>query len=139
VEKSIIDAGPIISLFDKDDRYHKPVLEFIKDNKLKLISTWPVVTEVTHMLTFNIAVQLDFLRWLSNGAIEIIDISIEKLDDIIKMMEKYSDIPMDLADASLIYISEEYKINKIITIDSEYYIYRTKNKKMLNNLLENYL
>jgi predicted nucleic acid-binding protein len=42
---------------------------------------------------------------------------------------------MDLADCTLILISEKLKIPNIITLDSDYYIYRTKNKKILNYLL----
>ena len=42
---------------------------------------------------------------------------------------------MDLADSSLIVIAELTNITDIITIDSDYYIYKTKNKKSLNNIL----
>ena len=134
--KSLIDAGPIIALFDKSDNYHEIVLKYFKDKNIKLYSTWPVITEVTHMLTFNNNVQIDFLTWVSKNAIEIIEIKTNEVFKIIEMMKKYSDIPMDLADASLLYISEILKINKIITIDCDYYFYRTKNKKMLENLID---
>ena len=41
---------------------------------------------------------------------------------------------MDLADASLIVLSEKLKIKQIITIDSDYYIYRTIKKEMIENI-----
>lgn len=50
----IVDAGPLISLFDKDDKYHLPVLNYFKNFTGRLITTWPVITEVTHLLSFNI-------------------------------------------------------------------------------------
>jgi predicted nucleic acid-binding protein len=43
---------------------------------------------------------------------------------------------MDLADASLVVLSEKLKIKEIITIDSDYYIYRTIEKEMIKNILE---
>ncbi|MBN2546357.1 MAG: PIN domain-containing protein [Spirochaetes bacterium] len=134
--KSLIDAGPVIALFDKSDNCHHNIINFFKKSNYKLYSTWPVITEVTYMLTFNINVQLDFLNWISKKAIEIIDIDIKEIDKLIEMMKKYSDVPMDLADASLLYLAQEYKINKIITIDSDYYFYRTKNKKLLENIFQ---
>lgn len=134
--KSLIDAGPVIALFDKSDNHHHNIINFLKKSNYKLYSTWPVITEVTYMLTFNINVQLDFLNWISKKAIEIIDIDINEIDKLIEMMKKYSDVPMDLADASLLYLAQEYKINKIITIDSDYYFYRTKNKKLLENIFQ---
>jgi len=48
-------------------------------------------------------------------------------------------IPMDLADSSLIVIAELTNITDIITIDSDYYIYKTKNKRSLNNILSPFL
>jgi uncharacterized protein len=136
VQNSLIDAGPIIALFDKDDKYHNIVLKFIKNFKGKLITSWPVITEVSYFLNFNINVQVDFYKWLEKNAVHIINFTQNDLKRIIELTEKYSDIPMDLADCSLIMISEQLSITNIITIDSEYYIYRTKNKKMLKNLLE---
>ncbi len=136
MKNTLIDAGPIIALFDKDDSYHKIVKYFLKDFKGMLFTTWPVITEVTHMLSFNIKVQIDFLEWLARGAVRIINIEFEHLERIIELSKKYADIPMDLADSSLIVISENQKISDIITIDSDYYIFRTKSKNKLNNLLE---
>ena len=46
---------------------------------------------------------------------------------------------MDLADASLIVIAELTGINDIISIDNDYFIYRTKSKKALKNLLLPYI
>jgi predicted nucleic acid-binding protein len=45
----LIDAGPLIALFDKDDKYHNKIKAFIKNYKFKLITTSAVVTEVTHI------------------------------------------------------------------------------------------
>jgi hypothetical protein len=53
---------------------------------------------------------------------------------IISVSEKYADIPMDLADAALIAAAEKLNISDIVTIDSDYYVYRTIRKKMLYNI-----
>jgi hypothetical protein len=135
VKNILVDAGPLIALFDKDDKYHISVVSFLKQFKGHLITTWPVITEVTHLLSFNINVQIDFLEWLKREAITIINLENNHLERIIQLSKKYSDVPMDLADSSLIIIAEMTNINEIITIDSDYYIYKTKNKKTLNNLL----
>ena len=131
---SLIDAGPLIALFDKNDKNHNKVLNFLKDFKGELFSTWPVVTETSHFLKFNIEVQIDFYNWLYK-AVNIIELSNEDFNRIIELTKKYSDLPMDLADSTLILISEKLRIENIITLDSDYYIYRTKNKKILNYLL----
>lgn len=135
MQKTLIDAGPMIALFDKSDRYHKQVVKFLKSYTGELITTWPVVTEVSHMLDFNIKVQIDFLKWLDLGAVSIHQTLSGDIKRIIALSEKYMDVPMDLADSSLIVASEKLGIKDILTIDSDYDIYRTIKKEPLNNLL----
>ena len=135
----IVDAGPLIALFDKDDKYHNSVIKFLKTFDGQLITSWPVITEVTHLLSFNVNVQIDFLEWLKRKAVTIVNLENIHLERIIQLSKKYSDVPMDLADSSLIVIAELTNITEIITIDSDYYIYKTKNKKLLNNILSPFL
>ncbi len=139
MKNTIVDAGPLIALFDQDDKYHNSIIKFLKQFNGNLITTWPVITEVTHLLSFNINVQIDFLEWLRREAITIINLESEHLDRIIELTKKYSDVPMDLADSSLIVIAEITGINDIISIDTDYFIYRMKSKKALNNLLLSFI
>ena len=134
MKNTLIDAGPLIALFNKNDKYHEKIKEFIKNYIGLLTTSWPVITEVCHMLDFNINAQIDFLKWIKLGGLKVEDIETEEIDKIIKLSEKYSDIPMDLADATLIVISERLGIKEIITIDSDYYIYRTTEREMLINI-----
>ena len=136
MQKTIIDSGPLIALFDRSDKYHKKVLNFIKSYKGKLITSWAVITEVSHMLDFNLQVQIDFLKWCEVGGIEVYDISQTEISSIRIMMEKYIDVPMDLADATLMYIANKENIKNIVSIDSDFDIYRTLKKQSLNNLLK---
>ncbi|MCK5094279.1 MAG: toxin-antitoxin system, toxin component, PIN family protein [Spirochaetes bacterium] len=73
---------------------------------------------------------------MGRGGVELFDISVEKLNRIIEINRKYQDIPMDLADASLVAVSEETGIREILTIESDYYIYRTITKEMIRNVLD---
>ncbi|MBN2617590.1 MAG: PIN domain-containing protein [Spirochaetales bacterium] len=132
----LIDAGPLIALFNRNDKYHNKIKDFLKTFSGKLITTWPVITEVSHMLDFNIQTQIDFLTWINLGAVNIENIDNNDITRIIELSKKYSDVPMDLADGSLVALSEKINIKEIITIDSDYYIYRTINKEMLENIFD---
>ncbi|MGM0365661.1 MAG: type II toxin-antitoxin system VapC family toxin [Actinomycetota bacterium] len=134
MKNTLIDAGPLIALFNKSDKYHEEIKEFIKNYSGLLTTSWPVITEVCHMLDFNINAQIDFLKWIKLDGLKVEDIKTEEIDIIIKLSEKYSDIPMDLADATLVVISERLGVKEIITIDSDYYIYRTTEKEMIRNI-----
>ncbi len=136
MKSTLIDAGPIIALFNKNDKYYKKITEFLKRYRGELISTWPVITEVSYMLGFSVQAQIDFLTWVHLGGIVVKTIEKKDIGRIIDLAEKYSDVPMDLADASLVVLAEKFNIKEIITIDSDYYIYRTIKKEMIENIFK---
>jgi predicted nucleic acid-binding protein len=133
---ALIDSGPIIALFDARDNFHEPVLKFMQSYKGSLLTTWAVLTEVLYLLSFSIQVQQDVLEWINRGSLQLKDISIHDIKYIKQRMLKYANVPMDLADASLMCISEKEHIKHIISIDSDFSIYRTLNGKYLINLLK---
>ena len=130
----LIDAGPLIGLFDRSDKYHLKSLAFVENFQGTFWSTWPVVTEVSHMLDFSIRVQLAFLEWIKRGGLKIFNLEEDHMDRMISLSEKFQDVPMDLADASLIVASEIKGIKEIASIDSDFYIYRDIRNKYLENI-----
>ena len=130
----LIDAGPLIALFDKSDQYHERAIDFIKGFKGFLWTTWPVITEVTHMLDFNIKAQIGFLEWVRRGGLQLVDLDLMDLERIIAFCQKFSDVPMDFADASLMVVAEEKNLKEIASIDSDFYIYRDKRNRYLKNI-----
>lgn len=131
---SLIDSGPIIALFDSKDKYHKPIMKFMQSYEGSLLTTWAVLTEVIYLLSFSVQAQQDVLEWINRGSLTLKDISSNDIKYIKERILKYSNIPMSLADVSLMCISEKERIKHIISIDSDFSIYRTLNGKYLKNL-----
>jgi predicted nucleic acid-binding protein len=136
MDKILIDSGPMIALFDGSDKYHKASVEFIKNNSAVLITTFASITETLHLLGFSRHAQADFLEWVYAGAIEIEDIVSRDFQGIAQMMLKYADLPMDFADACLVFIADKFKIDTIATIDRDFDIYRLKKKKAFTTLIK---
>ena len=134
MKKCLIDAGPLIALFDRDDKFHISIKDFIKRFKGRLYTSWPVITEVLHMLDYSVNTQIDFLKWVRKGALDIKQITTEDISRIIEFSENYSDIPMDFADASLIIIAESESIKEIISIDADFYIFRNIRNEYIKNI-----
>lgn len=134
MQSTLIDAGPLIALFNRSDKYHLKALTFLKEYEAPLITTWPVITEVSHMLDFSTKTQANFLKWINRGGLHIFELEFYHLVRIIELSEKFDDVPMDLADASLIVAAEARGISKIASIDSDFYIYRDIRNKYLTNV-----
>ena len=92
------------------------------------------MTEAIHMLSFNINVQLNLFKWIQRGGVSLFPLSKEYIPTLLTLTEKYADMPMDLADATLIIVATELHINEIISIDSDFDIYRTLKKDYVKNI-----
>ena len=130
----LIDTGPLTALFDRDDKYHRRIVEFIKDKRYKFITTTAVLTEVTHLLDFSIDAQLNFFQWILNNGVILEEVSISDISRIIELTKKYSDQPMDFADATLVVVAERTGIRQIISIDSDFDVYRLPGKVRIENV-----
>ncbi len=136
MKKILIDSGPLIALFDRSDKYHQASTAFIKKNHSELITTLASITEVMHLLDFSRDAQADFLSWVDAGAVSVETITTDDFQRIRELMAKYSDLPMDFADACLVFVGEKININKVATIDRDFDVYRLKGKRSFTTYIK---
>ena len=130
----LIDAGPLIALFDSSDKHHHKVCSFLKANPFRFVSTIAVFTEVSHMLDFNTSAQRDFYEWVMYKGVIISDINQNDMLRLLELTDKYSSLPMDFADATLVITAEKTGIRQIISIDRDFDIYRLTGKEQIQNI-----
>ena len=66
------------------------------------------------------------------GKLVLLDITDAEADRMDALMQQYANVPMDLADASLVAAAEIRGIKRVFTIDSDFYIYRLADGSMLD-------
>ncbi|GHU48771.1 pilus biogenesis protein [Spirochaetia bacterium] len=130
----LIDSGPLIALFDKNDAYHTRIDTFLNEHRFQYTTTVAVITEVSHMIDFSVDVQIDFFRWVLNNGVVLFPIVQADLGRIIELTKKYADRPMDFADATLVIAAEKTGIRSIISIDADFNIYRLTGKVRIVNV-----
>ena len=130
----VIDSGPLVALFDKDDRYHAAALRFIQRLKGRAVCNLAVVTEVAYLLEFSRQAQLDFLQWVRDGALVLIEPEATDWDRILELLRKYADRPMDFTDATLVTLCERLGTRDVASVDSDFSIYRYQNRHPFRNL-----
>ena len=133
-DQILIDAGPIIALFDSSEKNHGPIKNFLKKHPYRYVSTLAVFTEVSHMLDFSIEAQRDFYEWVMHKGIIISDINQNDMPRLLELTQKYADLPMDFADATLVITAEKTGIRKIISLDSDFDVYRLPGKEKVRNV-----
>jgi Predicted nucleic acid-binding protein, contains PIN domain len=101
-----------------------------------LITTWPCFTEAHYILDTLGGYRFQEMLWemRRDGNLLLVDILSVEIDRMDALMAKYRDVPMDLADASLVAVAEGRSIRRIFTIDSDFYIYRLSDGSVLEVL-----
>ena len=120
------------------DKYHTQTIYLMQNLDEGLITTWPVITETSYLLEKALGVpsQRRFIFALESDYIEISDITKQNLGRIQQLINKYADLPMDLADASLVILAEKLGHGRILSTDRrDFKTYRWKNHKPFQNLL----
>ena len=130
---TVVDAGPLIALFDRDDRHHRQAVEFVRTCRSRLITNLPVLTEATFLLRFSVDAQRDLLWW-AQRSLEIDQGTAGDLPRIITLLEKYRDLPADFADVSLLALAERLNVSRVASIDSDFAIYRLSGKRRFENI-----
>ncbi|GHC83433.1 pilus biogenesis protein [Pseudorhodoferax aquiterrae] len=134
----LVDSGPLIALFNGTDRWHAPVRSWLRANPAaSLVTTWCVATEVCALLARRIHndAALDFLRWAQRGAIALDRAAEGSLTEVLRLSERFADLPFDLADASVAEAAARLKLRHILSIDADFDVYRDRAGRPLVNLL----
>lgn len=125
-----LDTGPIVALFDKEDDKYRICETVFKNINEPLVTTWPVLTEAFYLLGFSKNVQDDLWEFIQRDIVTIYHLDKQLMGRCRELMRKYRDLPMDLADATLVAAAEAENISKIFTLDhKDFKVYRTKNGK----------
>jgi uncharacterized protein len=130
----LIDAGPLIALFAANDKHHKGIRDFLKKHPYRFVSTLAVFTEVSHILGFSVKAQRDFYEWVMYKGVIISDINQNDMPRIVELTDKYADLPMDFADATLVITAEKANIREIISLDKDFDIYRLPGREQIHNV-----
>ncbi|MDO4231989.1 MAG: PIN domain-containing protein [Lautropia sp.] len=134
----LIDSGPLIALFNAADRWHAPVRNWLQAHlQTRLVTTWPVLTEVCALLSRRIHndAALDFLLWVERGAVQV-DIPPElALPTVRRICQRFASLPLDLADASIAELADRLGIQHLLSIDADFDVYRNSKGVPLINLL----
>jgi uncharacterized protein len=114
----LLDCGPIVALLDRDDPLHAFVVARAGEIRARVITTGPVITEAMFLLQDAPGGPARLVRFLDDLRAEVAEVfDSVSLAAASQLMEKYSDIPMDFADASLVIAAARFGVGNILTLD----------------------
>ena len=127
---AIIDTGPWVALIDRSETRHAESVQWLKNFSGRLYSTEAVLTEVLYLLNFSISAQCAALDFVLESVVEIVPANTKSLQKTKNLMKKYADSPMDYADATIVCLATETRIQNVITFDrKDFAIYKLSKKQ----------
>jgi hypothetical protein len=128
---TLTDAGPLVAIIDADEPDHRACLEALDLLALPLTTTWPAFTEAMSLLTASGGIQGQRALWrlVHSGRLVLAELSASCIERSARLMDRETDRPMDLADASLVALAEERGQRRVFTLDPGFAVYRFRGRQ----------
>ena len=138
VARTLVDTGALIALVNREDRHHAAAVEWFGSYRGLMLTTEAVITETAYVLAASRPHQRAALLWSERaraaGLLRVEPVaSYAAIDEIIA---RYSRLPCDYADATLIALAEQTGVTIIATVDQrDFSVYRTSGRKRFRIVL----
>ena len=132
----LIDTGCIVALLDRGERDHLRCVEAIKAVSGRLVTCEAVIAESCYLLRHHKGAAETILENVERGAFLIPFRLEESAAPVRAHMRKYARVPMDFADACLVSLAELLGTGRILTLDSDFRIYRWRRTRRFDSLLD---
>jgi predicted nucleic acid-binding protein len=129
MRRILIDSGILLSYYQQQEPVHQAVVAFFDQNAAQLITSPICIAEVLWLLGNPsdprvLAAQNHLLGAVSRGGIEAINLLPEDYARSVELNQRYADLPGDFVDLTLVTLSERLDIAEILSLDSDFDVYR---------------
>ena len=121
---AIVDTGPLVAFFDRAEQHHRWTTERVEELEAPLLVCEPVLAEAMYLLARHARAQDALLELLQNDALRIAFRVEDHIDALRQLLRKYRDTPMSLADACIVRMTEIHERHAVLTLDSDFSVYR---------------
>ena len=132
----LVDASFLVSVYDKQEPYHRRCMKALDQVNQPLVTCEPVVTEAIHLLRRLSGAPKAILASIREGQLGIPFQLIHGADEVLACYMKYRDTPCDFADACLIHMANQLNTGDILTLDSDFMHYRWKRTRRFHLLIQ---
>lgn len=120
----LTDAGPLVALVDRGEPDHEQCVDTLAKLRGPMLTTWPAFTEAMYLLGDVAGWQAQEVLWRLQQRGDLVVEMPTHLDRTAELMRRYRDLPMDLADATLVALAEERALGTVFSLDRDFKVYR---------------
>ena len=131
----IVDTGPLVALLNRTDRFHNWTKQHWERIRPPLLTCEAVLAEACFLLRHLPGGDQAVLELVNREVIQPIFDLEEEVQPLIKLIQRYADVPMSLADACLVRMAEQRSQSKVFTLDQDFRIYRKHSRHVIPVLI----
>ena len=126
----------IVALLDRDERYHKQCVEIVSEVIGPLVTCEAAIAEACYLLRRTPGAVEAIIKNVANGIFQIPIRLADQASAVGKLLKKYRNVPIDLADACLVDLADQTDSAQILTLDRDFEIYRWRSRRKFELLIE---
>jgi predicted nucleic acid-binding protein len=119
-----LDTGPLVAYLRADDDCHEWAMQTLQDLTPPLRTCEAVLSEACYLLREIKSGRNSVLEMIENGTLSVDFRLSDEIEEVRRLVDRYASVPMSLADACLVRMTETDPHLRIITLDSDFRIYR---------------
>ena len=120
----LLDTGVIVALLDRSERLHEACAEAVRELEAPLITCEAVIAESCYLLRKLAGAAEAVIDNVAAGIFQIPFQLSQEAAGVKQILRKYRDRQIDLADACLIRLADEFGTADILTLDRDFAVYR---------------
>ena len=127
----LIDTGPLVAFLRANDAAHEWCRQQWRSIRGPLLTCESVIAETCFLLERSGLDRGPVFELLHRQVVSIEFSLAANLDTVRKLVHRYADVPMSLADACLVRMAEEHAGSVVFTLDSDFRIYRKNRRQQI--------
>lgn len=131
MRRVLLDTGPLVAFLNRRDRYHDWARAQWENTATPLFTCEAVLAESCHLLRQLPGGSPAVIELLTRGVIAVPFRLQDDAPAVGKLLSRYADIPMSLADACLVRMSEHHGESTVLTLDKDFRIYRRHGRQVI--------
>jgi predicted nucleic acid-binding protein len=132
---TLLDTGPLVAFLNRRDRYHPWATAHMARLRPPLLTCEAVLSEACFLLRTWHSGSATVLELLERGLVQVPFCLREEVGRIKRLLTRYANVPMSLADACLVRMTEQYTDSVVLTCDSDFRLYRKHGRQVIPTLM----
>jgi len=130
----LLDTGPLVAFFNRRDRHHEWTVDQWSRLTAPLLTCEAVLSEASFLLSRHTA-HSPVLELVERGLLQAPFRLEDEVSAVRRLVGRYTDVPMSLADACLVRMSEQHADCAVLTLDRHFTVYRRHGRQLIRTIM----